>query len=289
MHIIKYAYVILSLTAYLTLGIILRVALFWAKPLTYIHTMNWLTYYLMHSFKWIGGFKIKLVGNTEILKQKGLFIVSTHIGYVDGFILGTLVPGTFTTKEKIKKSPLLGQVISVGGSIFIDRNKKGNIIHYVAEMARLLREGVNVYNFPEGHATDGTKVLKFFPAFFDAPLKTGAPIVPVTIDYQKINGKPITNPDDICCYDGKSSIFKHLGNLLKFKRIDVTITIHDVIDPDGYLKDTKGRRQISNLCMHTLADFKKVPIAQEHPLLIRHKKRHAPSSSLSDQEEASVR
>ena len=241
----------------------------------------------MHSFQFIGGFKIKVLGNKGILKEKGLFIISTHIGYMDGIILGALIPGTFTTKVNIKKAPLLGQVIAVGESIFIDREKKNQIVDYVNQMTDRLKNKINVFSFPEGHASDGTKILKFFPAFFDAPLKASAPIVPVSIDYNKINGQLITNRDHICCYDGKISIFKHLWYLLKFRTIDVTIQIHDIIRPNGHQRNAKDRRHLSELCMKRFAEYKNLPIADEHPLIKRTPSFRNPSEV--KQEETAVR
>ena len=287
MHIIKYTFVVINLILYLITGCILRLVLIKANPNVYIRAINRLTYYLMHSFKLIGGFKIKILGNKDVLKEKGLFIISTHVGYIDGIILGTLAPGTFTTKGEIKTTPFLGQIVSLGKSIFINRERKNQIVDYVHQMTNRLSNKINVFCFPEGHASDGTKILKFFPAFFDAPLKAATPIIPVSIDYQKINGKPITNRDAICCYDGKVSIFKHLWGLLKFRTIDVTIQIHDRIQPNGFQGNSKDRRLVSDLCMKRFAEYTKLPIADDHPLVQRAPS--APITSETRREEPIVR
>lgn len=254
---------------YLILGYTIRAALTFASPYTTIKVLNRLTCGLMHCFTFFGGFKISVSGRKDILKEKGLFVISSHVSYMDAVILGTLLPGSFTTRSEAKKIPFFGQVIAVGDSIFIDREKKSNIIHYVNIMAERLKNNINVFNFPEGHATDGTEILSFFPSFFNAPLKTKSAIVPITIDYKKVNGSSDFNKDDIYWYDGKISLIGHLWNMFKLKRIDVTVTIHEKILPNGHQADAKGRRLISDLCMRRLSGYKNLPISNHHPLLKR--------------------
>ena len=269
MRTIKFFIIFSCLLTYLIFGWITRVALFWVKPYTLIRALNRLTYFLMHSFIFFGGFKISVEGQKDTLKEKGLFVISSHVSYMDAVILGTLLPGSFATKSEAKKIPFFGQVVSVGDSIFIDRKRKSDIIHYVNMMAERLRHQINVFNFPEGHATDGTEILSFFPSFFNAPLLTKSAIVPITIDYKKVNGSPDFNKDDIFWYDGKISLIKHLWQMLKIKRVDVTVTIHEKILSNEYQANSKSRKLISALCIKRLSGYKNLPISADHPLIKR--------------------
>ena len=61
----------------------------------------------------------------------------------------------------------MGMVVAMGGSIFIDRHKRNHIIEYVKVMKERLKDGINIFNFPEGHASEGKNILPFFKAFFD--------------------------------------------------------------------------------------------------------------------------
>lgn len=264
MRSIKFLLILTCLVLYLLIGLALRLALFWMEPFKLIRVLNRLKYFLMHTFIRIAGLKVTILGQTDILKERGLFIISTHVGYLDGVILGTLVPGSFTTKEEIRKVPLLGKVVSIGGTIFIDRREKSKIICYVQEIAQRLNHKINMFNFPEGHASDGSKILSFFPSFFDAPLKTKAPIVPVTINYEKLNGQPIENKDDVYCYNG-GTILNHLWKLLRFRSIEVSVNIYDKIETKEFASDRGGRKQVSDLCIQRLSSYKNLPIARDHP------------------------
>jgi len=263
MRTIKFLLVFLSMFIYLVLGTLVRLILIRADPYRTIRAVNRLTNYLMRAFIAIGGITVTVSGKKDILKEKGLFIISTHTGYLDGVILGTLVPGSFITKSEIKKTPFLGKVVSAGSSIFIDRTRKNHVIEYLSEMTDRLKNGVNVFNFPEGHATDGSKILSFFTAFFDAPIKARAPIVPITIDYVQVNGSPDFNHDDVYCYDGRVGIIKHLWNFLNLKTIDVTVTVHEKIMPNGHHPNSKARKSVSDLCMQRLSQYKNLAISDE--------------------------
>jgi len=264
MRTIKFSLIIICLVLYLITGSVVRLALFWLEPFKLIKVLNRLKYVLMHTFRLIGGMRVRVLGKKAILKRRGLFIISTHVGYLDGVIMGSLVPGSFTTKEEIKKVPLLGKVVSIGGSIFIDRRDKSKIIEYVDQIASRLENNINMFNFPEGHASDGTKILSFFPAFFDAPLKTKSPIIPVTITYKKIDGKPIKNYKDVYCYEG-CAILKHLWNLMKFKSVDISVEIFDKIETNGHVSNRIGRKAVSELCIQRLSAYKNLPISNDHP------------------------
>lgn len=263
MRAVKFSLIFLSMFVYLIAGMIVRLILFRANPYRTAKAINRLTHYLMRAFIAIGGMKITVSGERDVLKEKGLFIISTHTGYLDGVILGTLVPGSFITKKEILRTPFLGNVVSVGSCIFIDRTRKNHIVQYLSEMIDRLKNGINVFNFPEGHATDGTKILSFFPAFFDAPIKAEAPIVPVTIDYTRVNDNPDFDRDEVYCYDGKVGIIQHLWNVLKFKSVDVTVTIHEKIVPDKHHPDSKNRKLLSELCMQRLSEYENLSISDE--------------------------
>jgi 1-acyl-sn-glycerol-3-phosphate acyltransferase len=269
MRILKFLIVFSSLILYILAAALLRLCLCLAKTPTRIKAVNRLTYLLMHVFRFIGGFKITVGGEKDILKRQGLYIISTHVGYIDGLILGTLVPGSYTTKSEIRKVPVLGLVVSLGESIFIDRNRKSQVVHYINDVTERLKAGINVFNFPEGHASDGTHILPFFKAFFDAPLKAKAPIVPVSIEYTKLDGNSDYDRGNVYCADGKQSIISHLWNLMRFRTLEIAVTVHQPIEPNGHGANASARKELNDLCMQRLAGHKNLPIADVNPLQTR--------------------
>lgn len=158
---------------------------------------------------------------------QGVFLVSNHLSYVDGLVLGALFPLIYISKSELKKWPLIGQMTEFSGTLFIDRQRKNHIADYINKIADVLKEGVNVLFFPEGTSTNGEAFLPFKASFFEAPLRAAAPVVPVSITYNSIDSETVNkeNRDSVYWY-GEMTFADHFFRLLACRRIDVEVKIH---------------------------------------------------------------
>jgi len=125
--------------------------------------------------------KLTLVGDAGRLEGGGTVIISNHLSYVDGIVLGSIFPAVFVTKREVKKWPVVGLWTTVCGTIFVNRQRKDLVMSLVTEMSRKLNAGANILLFPEGHATNGERMLPFQTAPLAAPLRNRSVIVPVTL------------------------------------------------------------------------------------------------------------
>ena len=174
---------------------------------------------------------VKLDINGSIPASKGLFIVSNHLTYLDGIILGSLFPAVFISKLQVKSWPIFGWMARLGGTVFVDRKKKLKSVDSLKEIAGLLRNDINILLFPEGTSTNGSQILPFQSVFFQAPLSCSAPVLPITIKYTRIESADLnsSNRDRVFWY-GQVSFGKHLSGLIKLKNIEAKVTIHPTID-----------------------------------------------------------
>jgi 1-acyl-sn-glycerol-3-phosphate acyltransferase len=211
--------------------------------------LNHLTCVLIQCFRWLLGIKITIDGDKKLLSEGGQLIISRHIGYIDGLVLGGMVPLTFVSKSEIRKWPLIGWVVRVSGTIFVDRQNKSRILQPLRDMESRLKEDLNVLIFPEGTSTDGTRMNPFQTAFFAAPIAARADIIPIIIEYCRIDGKTL-DPDskEIVCWYGTKPFFSHLWNLLKYKRIDVRVTVKEKIRTADYSNTSADRKRLSQHC-----------------------------------------
>ena len=71
---------------------------------------------LTHSFTFllrtILNIKVTVVGDAGHFETGDHLIISNHVSYVDGFVLGSLFPVVFITDREIKKLPVIGQWIT---------------------------------------------------------------------------------------------------------------------------------------------------------------------------------
>ena len=197
--------------------------------------------------------QVKVDGNVRQFAGGGYVIVSNHLGYLDGIVLGSLLPVIFVSKQEVKSWPLIGQWTALCGTVFINRERKGLIPLAVKEISRRLEQQANILLFPEGASTNGERILPFQTAPFAAALRSGAIIVPVTLSYQTIDGQPVsaTNRDLIYWY-GDMGFFPHLWKLLALRQVKVRVTIQPTLDCSEYENDSAGRRRLADDCYHRI-------------------------------------
>lgn len=197
--------------------------------------------------------KIDLDGARDSVRLSGQFIVANHLGYLDGIVLGSLFPVIFVTKRQVKRWPVIGQLLTLLGAIFVDREDKKDMPRVFDRISKTLRKETNVLVFPEGTSSNGEKLLPFQSAFFAAPLTARAPVVPITLTYRSIDQQPVSvaNRDRIYWY-GDMSFAPHLWDLLGTKRIEVSVKIHSKIETADLLNNSLSRKQLSEACYNII-------------------------------------
>jgi 1-acyl-sn-glycerol-3-phosphate acyltransferase len=117
---------------------------------------------------------------------------------------------------------VLNRLARLGETIFADRNKRHQVREIIEQMSGRLEEGCSVLLFPEGRATDGRGVIDFKPSTFEAAVRTGSDVVPVTLIYRDGH-----QPSIACWYEMAFS--QHILKLLKNPHLDVTVFVHEPI------------------------------------------------------------
>jgi len=158
--------------------------------------------------------------------EKNYFIVANHMSYLDAPILASFRPGAFVTSMEMRAVPVLGLITELGGCLYVERRSREKIHNEISSIEAALKQGFNVIVFPEATSTNGEKVLQFKRPLFAAAAKAGTSVLPIVIQYESINGTPVTvaNRDSLCWY-GDMSFGPHFIGLLKQRKIKVRIKI----------------------------------------------------------------
>src|SRR5215470_9772811 len=212
----------------------------------------------------IVGIRITVQGDLELLDVEGAFITANHLGYLDGFVLGSLFPAIFVSKREVRGWPVIGLWTALCGTVYIDRQRKGNITLAVEEIVERLNQKANILIFPEGTSTNGEHILPFQTAPFAAPLRVHAPVVPLTITYRRIDGVAVSaaNRDKIYWY-GDMAFMPHLWGVMGLRRIEVSVKLHAPIETAHYKNNSVSRKQLSQACHNAIA----AGLAQERQAL----------------------
>jgi lyso-ornithine lipid O-acyltransferase len=200
------------------------------------------------------GIKITVQGDLDILDLQGALITANHLGYLDGFVLGSLFPVIFVTKGEVRRWPIIGLWTALCGCVYIDRQRKGKITRAVEEIVERLNQKASILIFPEGTSTNGEHLMPFQTAPFAAPLRAHAPVVPLTITYRRIDGAPVSpaNRDKVYWY-GDMAFMPHFWGVMALKKIEVAIQLHTPIDTAQYKNNSLSRRQLCQACHNAIA------------------------------------
>jgi lyso-ornithine lipid O-acyltransferase len=207
------------------------------------------TRYLAAMLRTILNVKIAVDGDRELAASGGYVIISNHMGYLDGVVLGSLFASLYVSKKEVRRWPVIGAWTALCGTIFIDRERKDQVPLLVEELVQKLKQKANVLIFPEGTSTNGETLLPFQSAPFAAPLRVGAPILPISITYKRIDHEPVSPSNrDLVYWYGDMEFGNHFWKLLALRNVEVVVKIHPEIETSGYKNNSLSRKQLSQAC-----------------------------------------
>jgi 1-acyl-sn-glycerol-3-phosphate acyltransferase len=111
-------------------------------------------------------------------------IVSNHVSYLDPLVIMARCPALPVAKEEVRGWLVIGGLCERSGVQFVSRAHSTSGAAVLRTMARTLRGGASILNFPEGTTTEGGHVLRLKPACFGAARIAQVPVVPVAIAWE---------------------------------------------------------------------------------------------------------
>lgn len=157
---------------------------------------------------------LRIEANTRALPT-GVLVVCNHISWLDVFILNALAPTTFVCKDDVKNWPALGTLVAHSGTLFIERGSRSAAARTAHSMAERLRQGERVAVFPEGTTTQGTTLLPFRAALFQAAIEAKTGVQPVALRYLDRQGTRCLAP----AYDGDVTFAESMLAIVRSPRI----------------------------------------------------------------------
>ncbi|MEU3462140.1 lysophospholipid acyltransferase family protein [Streptomyces sp. NPDC006733] len=135
---------------------------------------------------------IRASGTAARLPAGGVLVVANHISWLDIPLVAAVLPARMLAKSEVASWPVLGPLVSRGGTLFIERDRLRALPDTVARIASVLRAGTPVVVFPEGSTWCGRRQGRFRPAVFQAALDAGVTVQPVLIRYRLADAGPAT-------------------------------------------------------------------------------------------------
>ena len=150
----------------------------------------------------------------------GRLALANHVSWMDIFAINAVLPSRFIAKAEIGKWPLLGVLVSRGGTLYIERGRR----HAVAAMNQTVREhlslGETIVVFAEGTTTDGSGLLPFHSNVIAPALDVGAAIWPIAIRYTERGER-----SSAAAFIGQMGLMTSLARVLVAHELVVEVTV----------------------------------------------------------------
>lgn len=132
----------------------------------------------------LSGSTIEVIGEENVPSDTAVVFIANHQGDFDiPILLGYIEKSkAFISKIEILRIPVLSGWMKLMQCTFLDRKNMRQSVRAMAEAVLTVQRGYSLVVFPEGTRSRGRPVGEFKAGSFKLALKTGVPIVPVTID-----------------------------------------------------------------------------------------------------------
>ncbi len=155
------------------------------------------------------------------------FLVSNHLSYMDVVPLWYFLDGTFIAKSEIASWPFFGWGTRTLGVLFINRKLQGDVRRMNNRVEETISDSEGIILFPEGTSSKGERVLPFNSSLLNYPAEKEMPVSSTAISYCSVDAdRPAWSH---VCWWGDMAFLPHFWELLKIKRVDVTISFGDKI------------------------------------------------------------
>lgn len=163
--------------------------------------------------------------------KENYMIVSNHLSYLDIFVIYSVIPSVFVANSELEEEFPLGAVTKYGGGVFVERRNRSRLLDDLSNISSVLDMGLNIVLFPEGTTSNGKGVAPFKAPFLKSAINTGANVLPLCINYKKINGESVDKENkNLIFYYESITFFEHFFRLLTIKNIEVDLEALEEIE-----------------------------------------------------------
>ena len=132
----------------------------------------------------LAGVTLAVRGEGNLWRARPCVFVFNHQSNADVFIVAKLVRRDMTGvgKQELRRVPVLGRLMAMGGMVFVDRARTRSAIEAMAPLVDAIRkDGKSVCIAPEGTRSPDGNLGPFRKGAFHLAIQAGVPVVPIVI------------------------------------------------------------------------------------------------------------
>jgi 1-acyl-sn-glycerol-3-phosphate acyltransferase len=200
------------------------------------------------------GVRLRIHGGDDFRTSgRGALVVNNHISWLDIIAVNAVRPMRALAKKEIASWPVLGTLVSRGGSIFLDRERLSTLPATMAELAAVLRSGALVNVTPEGTTWCGLASGPFTTATFQAAIDGGVPVRPVALRYRLADGRETSWP----AFIGPESLIASLRRVAALRGLVLDVHVCPEIAPGP--RDRRELAALAESAVHSALGTVSVP------------------------------
>jgi putative phosphoserine phosphatase/1-acylglycerol-3-phosphate O-acyltransferase len=130
------------------------------------------------------GCELEVTGEENLWTSRPCIFVFNHQSKADVMILAKLIRRDMggVAKKEVRDTPIIGKLMELAGTVFIDRANAGSAIKAMAPLIDAVKnDGKSIVIAPEGTRTLSPKLGPFKKGAFHMAIQAGVPIVPIVI------------------------------------------------------------------------------------------------------------
>jgi 1-acyl-sn-glycerol-3-phosphate acyltransferase len=131
----------------------------------------------------LAGVRTRIVGLEKLDGSRTYIFMSNHVSNLDPPLLLPIIPGrtSVLVKRELFKIPILGRTMRLGALVPVDRGNRDAGIAAVNRAEEVVKQGIHMTIYVEGHRSYDGKLLPFKKGPFYLAEDCKAPVVPITI------------------------------------------------------------------------------------------------------------
>lgn len=149
-------------------------------------------------------------------------LVANHLGYLDIVLMCATTPAWFISKHEVASWPGIGWVVRSVNTLFVNRERKSDLLRLSGLMHETLDRGEGVIFYPEGTSSPGEGLLPFKPSLLEPAAARALPVHYAVIHYRTAPGARPAR--EAVCWWGDMDFFPHLLGLLRLPGVRARIT-----------------------------------------------------------------
>jgi 1-acyl-sn-glycerol-3-phosphate acyltransferase len=132
---------------------------------------------------WVTGVRVEMIGLERLDPNATYVFMVNHVSNIDPPLLLPRIPGrtSVMAKQELFRLPILGRAMRLGSLVPVDRGNRDAGIAAVRAAEVVVKQGIHMTIYIEGHRSFDGKMLPFKKGPFYLAEQCQVPVVPVTI------------------------------------------------------------------------------------------------------------